>query len=75
MDGFPRTLAQAEKLDELLAAKGEKIDKVVSFDCSEKTLVERITGRRIHQASGRSYHVKFNPPKVAGKDDITGIFS
>lgn len=72
LDGFPRTLEQAKKLDSLLADNKEKIDKVVSFDCSEKTLVDRITGRRIHQASGRSYHVTFNPPKVANKDDVTG---
>lgn len=72
LDGFPRTVVQAQKLDALLAVKGEKIDKVVSFECSEKVLVDRITGRRIHQPSGRSYHVTFNPPKVAGKDDVTG---
>lgn len=72
LDGFPRTVDQAKQLDKLLADKGEKIDKVVSFDCSEKVLTDRITGRRIHKPSGRSYHITFNPPKVADKDDITG---
>mmetsp|Transcript_16666 Transcript_16666/g.18855 ORF Transcript_16666/g.18855 Transcript_16666/m.18855 type:complete len:184 (+) Transcript_16666:297-848(+) len=72
LDGFPRTLKQAEKLDELLAEKGEKIHTVVDLQCDDEKLVERITGRRIHKASGRSYHIKFAPPKVEGKDDITG---
>eukprot|EP00924_Labyrinthula_sp_SR-Ha-C_P001269 maker-scaffold_7-snap-gene-19.80-mRNA-1 protein AED:0.17 eAED:0.17 QI:902/1/1/1/0.33/0.5/4/96/242 len=72
LDGFPRTLAQAEQLDKILSEKGEKIDKVVNFECKDETLVQRITGRRIHKPSGRSYHVVFNPPKVEGKDDITG---
>ena len=48
------------------------IDRVIEFKVDEDILVERVEGRRIHQASGRSYHVKFNPPKVEGKDDITG---
>ena len=72
LDGFPRTLKQAEMLDEILASKGSKIDKVVEFQTDDEALVERITGRRIHEASGRSYHIKFAPPKVEGKDDITG---
>jgi len=49
-----------------------KIDKVIEFKVDEDVLAERIVGRRIHQASGRSYHLKFNPPKVEGKDDLTG---
>ena len=52
--------------------EGKTISKVVEFKVDDAALVERIEGRRIHQASGRSYHVKFNPPKVDGKDDITG---
>ena len=72
LDGFPRTVRQAEMLDELLAKDGKKIDHVINFACPDDVLVERITGRRVHPASGRSYHVKFNPPKVEGKDDITG---
>ena len=56
----------------MMSAAGKKIDKVVEFKVKDDVLVERIEGRRIHKASGRSYHVKFNPPKVDGIDDITG---
>ena len=52
--------------------QGKKIDRVVEFAVDDDILIERIEGRRIHKASGRSYHVKFNPPKVEGKDDVTG---
>ena len=72
LDGFPRNVKQAEMLDSMLQDSGDKIDSVINFKVDDEVLVERITGRRIHQASGRSYHVKFNPPKVEGKDDITG---
>ena len=72
LDGFPRTTVQAEKLDAMFAAQGKRVDRVVEFKVNDAVLVERIEGRRIHKASGRSYHVKFNPPKVDGKDDITG---
>ncbi|CAI5467236.1 unnamed protein product [Closterium sp. Yama58-4] len=72
LDGFPRTVVQAEKLDSMLEKKGQKIDKVLNFDVPDAVLEERITGRWIHPASGRSYHTKFAPPKVPGKDDITG---
>ena len=72
LDGFPRTVKQAEKLDDLLKARGEKLDSVVEFAVPDSILVERVTGRLIHKKSGRSYHTIFNPPKVAGKDDITG---
>ena len=72
LDGFPRTVAQAEKLDTMLSSKGMNIDRVLDFKVNEEVLIERIEGRRIHQASGRSYHVTFNPPKVEGKDDVTG---
>ena len=72
LDGFPRTTTQAEKLDEMLADNGQKIDLVIEFEINDDLLVERIEGRRIHPGSGRSYHVKFNPPKVEGKDDVTG---
>ena len=72
LDGFPRTVRQAQMLDEILAKDGQKIQSVVSFEIPDELLVERITGRRIHPASGRSYHIKFAPPKVEGKDDITG---
>lgn len=72
LDGFPRTMKQAEKLDEILTQEGSQIDKVFKFNVKDELLTERITGRRIHKKSGRSYHLKYNPPKVDGKDDITG---
>lgn len=72
LDGFPRTMVQAEELDKMFSKAGRKIDKVIEFKVNDEVLIERIEGRRIHKASGRSYHVKFNPPKVEGKDDITG---
>lgn len=72
LDGFPRTMGQAEELDKMFNAAGKKIDKVIEFKVDDGILIERIEGRRIHKASGRSYHVKFNPPKVEGKDDETG---
>ena len=56
----------------MLAADGMKIDAVLAFDVPDSKLVERISGRRVHPASGRSYHVVFNPPKEEGKDDVTG---
>ncbi len=71
-DGFPRTTVQAEKLDEILKTKGKQIDKAIEFKTDDDILIERIEGRRIHKASGRTYHTKFNPPKVEGKDDVTG---
>ncbi|THA08458.1 adenylate kinase [Rodentibacter pneumotropicus] len=68
LDGFPRTIPQADALKE----SGVKIDYVLEFDVPDEVIVERMSGRRVHQASGRSYHVVYNPPKVEGKDDITG---
>eukprot|EP01025_Chloroclados_australasicus_P060619 TRINITY_DN7797_c0_g1_i2.p1 TRINITY_DN7797_c0_g1~~TRINITY_DN7797_c0_g1_i2.p1 ORF type:complete len:193 (+),score=25.85 TRINITY_DN7797_c0_g1_i2:40-579(+) len=72
LDGFPRTVPQAKKLDEMLSTKGVGIDKVLNFEVPDGVLVERVTGRLVHPASGRSYHEKFAPPKVPGVDDITG---
>ena len=72
LDGFPRTTVQAEKLDQMFHQTGKKIDKVIEFSVDDDVLVERIEGRRIHKASGRTYHVKFNPPQKAGIDDVTG---
>lgn len=72
LDGFPRTVVQAEKLDELLEKRKTALDAVVEFGIDDSLLVRRITGRLIHQASGRSYHEEFSPPKVAMTDDITG---
>ena len=67
-DGFPRTLAQADSLKE----QGVEIDGVVEIDVDDAEIVKRMSGRRVHLASGRTYHVVFNPPKVEGKDDETG---
>ena len=67
-DGFPRTLAQAEAMKEARIA----IDHVLEIDVPAEEIVLRMSGRRVHPASGRSYHVKFNPPRVAGRDDATG---
>ncbi len=67
-DGFPRTIPQAEAMKNA----GVDIDYVVEIDVPDEAIIERMSGRRSHPASGRTYHVKFNPPKVAGKDDVTG---
>ena len=60
-----------QQLDEMLARQGAKIDKVLNFEIKDSILEERITGRWIHPASGRSYHTKFAPPKVPGTDDVS----
>ena len=67
-DGFPRTIPQADAMK----TAGVKLDVVLEIDVPEDAIIERMSGRRTHQASGRSYHLKFNPPKVADKDDLTG---
>lgn len=67
-DGFPRTIPQADAMKEA----GVSIDYVVEIDVPDSAIVERMSGRRSHPESGRTYHVKFNPPKVTGKDDVTG---
>ena len=67
-DGFPRTIPQAEAMK----AAGVKLDYVLEIDVPFDAIVERMSGRRSHPASGRTYHVKFNPPKVQGHDDVTG---
>lgn len=67
-DGFPRTIPQADALKD--AEIG--LDYVIEIDVPDAAIVERMSGRRVHPASGRTYHVKFNPPKVKGKDDVTG---
>ncbi|HET7773546.1 MAG TPA: adenylate kinase, partial [Burkholderiaceae bacterium] len=67
-DGFPRTIPQADAMK----AAGVAIDYVLEIDVPDSEIVERMSGRRVHPASGRTYHVKHNPPKVAGKDDVTG---
>ncbi|CAG5115022.1 unnamed protein product [Candidula unifasciata] len=72
LDGFPRTLVQAEKLDELLDKRKSPLDVVVEFVIDDSLLLRRITGRLFHIKSGRSYHEEFNPPKKPMTDDITG---
>lgn len=67
-DGFPRTIAQAQAMRDA----GVKIDYVLEIEVPFEDIVERMSGRRSHPASGRTYHIKFNPPKVEGKDDVTG---
>ena len=67
-DGFPRTLAQAEAMIDA----GVDIDYVVEIDVPDSAIIERMSGRRTHPTSGRTYHIKYNPPKVTGKDDETG---
>lgn len=68
LDGFPRTLAQADALTNA----GIVIDAVIEIDVADDEIVKRMSGRRAHLASGRTYHIVFNPPKVEGKDDMTG---
>ena len=67
-DGFPRTIVQADAMK----AAGVKLDLVLEIDVPDEAIIERMSGRRVHVASGRTYHLKFNVPKVAGKDDVTG---
>jgi adenylate kinase len=67
-DGFPRTIPQADAM----RAAGVKLDFVLEIDVPFDAIIERMSGRRVHVASGRTYHVTFNPPKVAGVDDVTG---
>ncbi|MBN7820904.1 adenylate kinase [Bowmanella yangjiangensis] len=68
LDGFPRTIPQADAMKE----NGVDVDHVIEFDVADDIIVERMAGRRVHAASGRVYHVTYNPPKVEGKDDVTG---
>ncbi len=67
-DGFPRTIPQAEALRKA----GVKVDVVLEIEVPDADIIERMSGRRVHLASGRTYHVKFNPPKIPGRDDVTG---
>jgi adenylate kinase len=67
-DGFPRTIPQADAMKDA----GVPIDFVLEIDVPDSEIIERMSGRRAHLASGRTYHVKYNPPKVEGKDDVTG---
>jgi len=67
-DGFPRTIVQADALK----TAGVQLDLVLEIDVPDAVIVERMSGRRVHVASGRTYHVKYNPPRVEGRDDVTG---
>ena len=67
-DGFPRTIPQAEAM----RTAGVQLDVVLEIDVPDASIIERMSGRRAHLASGRTYHIKFNPPKVADRDDVTG---
>ena len=67
LDGFPRTIPQAEALEDFAT-----IDAVILFTLPDEEIVKRLTGRRVHKPSGRTYHILFSPPKVPGKDDVTG---
>ena len=67
-DGFPRTIPQAEAM----RTQGVELDYVLEIDVSDEEIIKRMSGRRVHLGSGRTYHVVFNPPKVEGKDDVTG---
>lgn len=66
-DGFPRTIPQADAMKDA----GVALDFVIEIDVPDADIIERMSGRRVHMASGRTYHLKYNPPKVAGKDDVT----
>ncbi|MCW8865546.1 MAG: adenylate kinase [Colwellia sp.] len=68
LDGFPRTIPQADAMKE----NGINVDHVLEFDVPDEVIVERMAGRRVHSGSGRVYHLVYNPPKVEGKDDVTG---
>ncbi|MFJ5468536.1 adenylate kinase [Pectobacterium carotovorum subsp. carotovorum] len=68
LDGFPRTIPQADAMKDA----DINVDYVIEFAVPDELIIDRIIGRRVHAASGRVYHVKFNPPKVEGKDDVTG---
>lgn len=72
LDGFPRTVKQAEALDEFLNENHNKIDAALLIDVEEKFILERMTGRRVCPSCGASYHIRFNPPKVEGKCDACG---
>ena len=71
LDGFPRTLPQAEGLDRILNEINSKLNNVIIIEVNDNAIIDRMSGRRVHKNSGRIYHIKFNPPKNDGLDDIT----
>ena len=72
LDGFPRTVEQAEALDAFLSAKGAELDATLLIDVPKSSILERMTGRRVCPSCGASFHIKFNPPKIDSKCDICG---
>ncbi len=72
LDGFPRTIPQAEGLDSLFLELNQSLDSVIVIEVNDDTIVNRMAGRRVHLASGRVYHIQYNPPKVENRDDETG---
>jgi len=72
LDGFPRTVEQAGMLDDLLAELGRRVERVLLLEASDEVMVRRLSGRRLHPASGRVYHVELDPPRRPGLDDVTG---
>ena len=70
LDGFPRTVAQAEELDKILKKSDRKIEKVIALDVSDDEIIERITGRRTSKVTGKIYHIKFNPPVDEKEEDL-----
>lgn len=72
LDGFPRTVAQAEALDEGLSGAGRRLTAVVVIEVPDEDLIERLSGRRVNPTTGRTYHVKYDPPKHEGVDDVDG---
>jgi len=71
LDGFPRTIPQAEGLDNLIEQLNQKLDRVIILEVNDEIIVDRMSGRRIHLSSGRIYHIKYNPPINDNKDDVT----
>ena len=72
LDGFPRTLSQAKGLDILLENLNQNLDHVIVINVDDQIIIKRMSGRRIHPGSGRTYHTIFNPPQIENKDDVTG---
>jgi len=72
LDGFPRTIAQAEALENTLSAKGKKVSKVLLFDSPDEVIIDRLSGRRVCSNCGAVYHIKYNPPKKEGVCDLCG---
>ena len=71
LDGFPRTIPQAEGLDNLIEQLNQKLDRVIILEVNDEIIVDRMSGRRIHLSSGRIYHIKYNPPINDNRDDVT----